>query len=235
MAFTMSAKAPVACKNLSSKGSFNPLKIQAARPVPKAARVEATCSADLPKKVVSGLAAAAIAASVPLAAPQEALADVAGLTPCSESKAYRKKEKQELKALKRRLKQYDPESAPALALEATIAKTEQRFDNYASYGLLCGADGLPHLIVDGDLNHLGEFVIPGIGFLYVAGWIGYAGRDYLLSNKGLKKPTQAEIIIDVPKALPIMFRAGAWPLMAFNELKNGTLTESKENITVSPR
>ena len=57
------------------------------------------------------------------------------------------------------LVQYDPESAPALALNASIEKTKQRFANYADYGLLCGADGLPHLIVDGDLNHLGEFVV----------------------------------------------------------------------------
>merc|ERR1740129_1931914 len=103
--------------------------------------------------------------------PESAYADVAGLTPCSKSKPYAKLKKKELNAL-----------------EATKKKTEQRFDNYASYGLLCGSDGLPHLIVDGDLNHLGEFVIPGIGFLYVAGWIGYAGRSYLQANRGIKKP-----------------------------------------------
>lgn len=78
--------------------------------------------------------------------------------------------------------------------------------------------------------------IPGLGFLYVAGWIGYAGRNYLQWTKDTQaKPTQAEIIIDVPKALGIMFSAASWPLAAFNELKNGDLVEKKENITVSPR
>lgn len=55
--------------------------------------------------------------------------------------------------------QYEEGSAPALAIKATMERTQQRFANYGSYGLLCGADGLPHLIVDGDLNHLGEFTV----------------------------------------------------------------------------
>lgn len=182
--------------------------------------------------------ATAVAASTIIAMPEFAYADVAGLTPCSKSKPYAKLKKKELKALDKRLKQYEAGSAPALALEATKKKTEQRFDNYASYGLLCGSDGLPHLIVDGDLNHLGEFVYPGIGFLYVAGWIGYAGRSYVMANKEVKRKGpggEGEIIIDVPMALGFMFNAGAWPLLAFNELKDGDLTEKADKITVSPR
>jgi len=195
---------------------------------------KAVTTASMDKKAAASLAAAAVIASVPLAeAP--AMADVAGLTPCKDSKAFAKREKAELKALNRRLKQYEEGSAPALALQATMEKTKTRFANYGSYGLLCGADGLPHLIVDGDLNHAGEFLIPGIGFLYVAGWIGYAGRDYVMAAKTAAKPTEKEIIIDVPQAIGMMFGAASWPLSAFNELKNGSLTEDKENITVSPR
>mmetsp|Transcript_1975 Transcript_1975/g.12503 ORF Transcript_1975/g.12503 Transcript_1975/m.12503 type:complete len:82 (-) Transcript_1975:3782-4027(-) len=56
--------------------------------------------------------------------------------------------------------QYEPGSAPALALEASIAKTENRFAKYANDGLLCGSDGLPHLISDPGLalrfNHAGD-------------------------------------------------------------------------------
>lgn len=55
--------------------------------------------------------------------------------------------------------QYEAGSAPALALKATAEKTKQRFENYADQGLLCGKDGLPHLIVDGNLQHLGEFTV----------------------------------------------------------------------------
>jgi len=56
--------------------------------------------------------------------------------------------------------QYEPGSAPALALEASIARTETRFAKYANDGLLCGSDGLPHLISDPGLalrfNHAGD-------------------------------------------------------------------------------
>lgn len=57
------------------------------------------------------------------------------------------------------LPQYEAGSAPALALNATKEKTKTRFANYADQGLLCGKDGLPHLIVDGSLQHLGEFTV----------------------------------------------------------------------------
>jgi hypothetical protein len=262
--------------------------------------------------------------------------------------------------------QYEADSAPALALKATIDRTEKRFANYAKAGLLCGNDGLPHLISDPGLalkyGHAGEvFVsirrprgfggagggraarrqaaanprgqvahaaatgwrrqrqhaargdslglgppavwasshssrdsielhpctvsgadagsgsggtcggssssssssssslaalavaaqhltlstphppnrpqqqIPTIGFLYVAGWIGYVGRQYLNLVRGEAKPTEKEIIIDVPTALKLSVEGFSWPLAVVNELKAGTLTEKEENITISPR
>ena len=91
------------------------------------------------------------------------------------------------------------------------------------------------MIVDGNLEHLGEFAIPGIGFLYTAGWIGYAGRSFVQKNKETKKPTDGEIIIDVPMALDCMWQAGGWPLLAAYELKRGELTAPESEITVSPR
>jgi len=61
------------------------------------------------------------------------------------------------------LLQYEPDSAPALALNATIDRTETRFATYARQGLLCGADGLPHLISDPGLairyGHAGETLV----------------------------------------------------------------------------
>ena len=212
---------------------------QTARVNTRAVKTAAHCSAaDATRKAAAAAVAAAVAAS-PLVAVEAAFArDVqpyAGLTPCKTSKAFAKREKAEIKALKKRLKKYDSESAPALALNATIEKTKTRFANYGEAGLLCGKDGLPHLIVDGNTEHLGEFAVPGLGFLYVAGWIGYAGRSYVQMNKNTAKPTEGEIIIDVPAALGVMFQAGAWPLLAGLELKNGTLTAPESEITVSPR
>lgn len=228
----------VAPAKLSSKMSSG-IKTQG-KVVAKAPKAVTTCSLkDTSAKVASIAAAAAIAVAAPMVAPEEAFArDVApyaGLTPCKKNAAFKKREKQEVKALEKRLKKYDADSAPALALNATIEKTQQRFKNYGEQGLLCGADGLPHLIVDGNVEHLGEFAIPGLGFLYVAGWIGYAGRSYVMANKSAAKPTEGEIIIDVPMALGLMFQAGAWPVKAFFELKNGTLTAPESEITVSPR
>ena len=212
---------------------------QTARVNTRTVKTAAHCSAaDATRKAAAAAVAAAVTAS-PLVAVEEAFArDVqpyAGLTPCKTSKAFAKREKAEIKALKKRLKKYDSESAPALALNATIEKTKTRFANYGEAGLLCGKDGLPHLIVDGNTEHLGEFAVPGLGFLYVAGWIGYAGRSYVQMNKNTAKPTEGEIIIDVPAALGVMFQAGAWPLLAGLELKNGTLTAPESEITVSPR
>lgn len=77
--------------------------------------------------------------------------------------------------------------------------------------------------------------LPTLGFLYIAGYIGYVGRSYIIAKKGEKKPTEAEIIIDVPLALELSFKGAGWPFAVFTELKRGTLTESDANITVSPR
>lgn len=229
-------------KDVSSKAAFSTTR---ASVFVKSVKARTVCSASADKtsesatqtagKVATALALAAIVGTTPFAAPQDALADVAGLTPCKESKGFAKREKQEIKKLENRLKFYAPNSAPALAINATIEKTRRRFAFYGNEGLLCGTDGLPHLIVDGDQAHLGEFVYPGIVFLYIAGWIGWVGRAYLIEVRNSKKPTEKEIIIDVPLALGIMFKGFTWPLSALSELRSGKLVEANSNITVSPR
>lgn len=65
--------------------------------------------------------------------------------------------------------QYEKGSAPALALEATKERTVARFANYAKSGVLCGNDGLPHLIADPGLalrfGHAGEIFVSDYGKL----------------------------------------------------------------------
>jgi len=164
-----------------------------------------------------------------------AVADISGLTPCAESKGFAKLKKQELKELQKRLKKYEPESAPALALKATMERTEKRFDFYGQSGLLCGADGLPHLIADPGFavkyGHAGDIFIPTFGFLFFAGWLGHAGRLYLEATRDKNK----EIIIDVPLAASCFGKALGWPILVSSELTNGTLLEKDTNITTSPR
>ncbi|XP_071706473.1 photosystem I reaction center subunit III, chloroplastic-like [Rutidosis leptorrhynchoides] len=154
-----------------------------------------------------------------------AAADISGLTPCKESKQFAKREKQQLKKLENSLKLYAPDSAPALAIKATMEKTKRRFDNYGKLGLLCGSDGLPHLIVSGDQRHWGEFITPGFLFLYIAGWIGWVGRSYLIAIRDDKKPTQKEIVIDVPLASRLVWRGFSWPVAAYREYLNGELID----------
>nr|BCG67653.1 photosystem I reaction center subunit III [Haptophyceae sp. NIES-3900] len=170
-----------------------------------------------------------------LVVPDKAQADVAGLTPCGKSPAFKKRLTKSVKKLTKRLSNYEPGTPPYLALKKTIEKTEARFDRYGKSKLLCGTDGLPHLIVDGRWSHAGEFIVPGIFFLYSAGYIGWTGRSYLLFAKTSTKPTEKEIIIDVPAFLKIMSSGFLWPLAAWKEFTSGNLVASSSDVTVSPR
>ena len=78
-------------------------------------------------------------------------------------------------------------------------------------------------------------MIPGVGFLYIAGWIGFVGRKYLQTASKTKNPTEKEIIIDVPVALKIMSSGFLWPITAWQEFISGEFVASKNEITVSPR
>ncbi|KAG7012588.1 Photosystem I reaction center subunit III, chloroplastic, partial [Cucurbita argyrosperma subsp. argyrosperma] len=102
---------------------------------------------------LQAFSAALALSSILLSAPLPAVADIAGLTPCKDSKQFAKREKQQIKKLESSLKNYAPDSAPALAIQASVEKTKRRFAFYGKQGLLCGADGLPHLIVSGDQRH----------------------------------------------------------------------------------
>merc|ERR1719387_2877419 len=178
---------------------------------------------------------AIIATIAGLSEVHPATADISGLTPCSESKAFAKQKKQELKALQKRLSKYEAGSSPAIALKSTMERTESRFDFYGKSGLLCGADGLPHLIADPGFalkyGHAGDIFAPTFGFLYFSGWLGHSGRLYLEATRNKDK----EIIIDVPIAFSCIGKAIAWPVLVVAELNNNTLLEKDSNITVSPR
>ena len=162
-------------------------------------------------------------------------ADVAGLVPCKESAAFNKRLKNSLKRLEVRLAKYEPGTPPALAINSQIQKTQKRFDNYSKAGILCGSEGLPHLIADGRWNHAGDFMLPGLLFIYITGWIGWVGRGYLQAVSKLNKPMEKEIIIDIPLALKFSLSGFTWPLAALQEFNSGKLLASNDDITVSPR
>lgn len=147
-------------------------------------------------------------------APQ-AKADLSHLTRCSESAAYQ----QRAKAFRNTTN--DPQSG------------QKRAEKYGE--ALCGPEGLPHLVVDGRLNHAGDFIIPGILFLYIAGWIGWVGRAYLIAIRGDKNAEMKEVVIDVPLALNKMLFGFLWPVQAFGEFTSGQLTVKDSEVPVSPR
>lgn len=138
------------------------------------------------------------------------------LVPCSESAAFQQRAKTFVNTTS------DPLSGQA------------RAESYSQ--ALCGADdGLPRLIVDGRWDHAGDFTIPGLLFLYIAGWIGWAGRSYLIAMRGEKDAEMKEIIIDVPAAVKCMLGAALWPLAAVGELTSGQLTVKDSEVPISPR
>ena len=167
--------------------------------------------------------------------PNQALADIGGLTKCSESPAFTKRLNASVKKLQQRASQYEADSPPALALQQQIERTEARFDKYSRSELLCGTDGLPHLVADGRWSHAAEFILPGFGFIYISGWIGWVGRKYLRAVSTTKNPSESEIIINVPLALKIMTTGYIWPISAWQELISGDLIAPKDEVTVSPR
>jgi photosystem I subunit 3 len=167
--------------------------------------------------------------------PKIALADIGGLTKCSNSPAFTKRLKASVKKLEQRMGKYEVDSPPALSLKQQIDRTEARFDKYSRSDLLCGTDGLPHLIADGRWSHAAEFILPGFGFIYISGWIGWVGRKYLRAVSTTKNPSESEIIINVPLALKIMTTGYIWPISAWQELISNELIVPDAEITVSPR
>jgi len=144
-----------------------------------------------------------------------ALALGADLVPCGESAAFQER------------------AAAARNTTADPNAGAKRFERYSQ--ALCGPEGLPHLIVDGRLSNAGDFLIPGILFLYIAGWIGWVGRAYLIAVREEKDAEMKEIIIDVPKAFGLMLSGFAWPAAAIKEFLSGELTAKDEEIPISPR
>lgn len=166
---------------------------------------------------------------------ESAKADFNNLTPCKESPAFQKRLNTSVKKLENRLKLYTPDSKEAQFLLKEIESSKSRFERYGNSNLLCGKEGLPRIIASGQWDHANEFVIPGILFLYITGWIGWVGRKYLRYASTTDNSFENEIIINVPVALAIMNSGFLWPVEAWKEFTSGDLLESDDDVTVSPR
>jgi photosystem I subunit 3 len=162
-------------------------------------------------------------------------ADFNNLTPCKESPAFQKRLTSEVKKLESRLKFYTPGTKEEKALLKEVNSTKARFERYGNSNLLCGKEGLPRIIATGQWDHANEFVVPGLLFLYITGWIGWVGRKYVRYASTQKNPFENEIIINVPVAISIMNSGFFWPIDAWKEFTTGDLLASDDDITVSPR
>jgi photosystem I subunit 3 len=165
--------------------------------------------------------------------PSSILADVSGLLPCGDSFLFAKRLDREVQQLMVRLSNYDSGSPGYIDLKGRVEQTKDRFYAYSRRGLLCGEEGLPHLIVDGRWSHAGEFILPGILFLYISGWIGWSGRRYLSYSRKLSNFSESEYIIHVPVALFVMFSSVSWPVSVLKTWNEFTVLD--EEITVSMR
>jgi len=128
----------------------------------------------------------------------------------------------------------------ARASEAQTAKDIARFERYSK--ATCGDDGLPHLLIGPPIEpfgallnrgHEGDLLIPGVMFIYIAGIIGWSGREYLKYAKTQKNSAEYEIIIDTNVAWQCIKKGAAWPLHANREGKNGELREADDNVSLN--
>ena len=157
------------------------------------------------------------------------------LTPCKESQAFQKRLTSSIKKLENRLSLYQKDTKEYLALIKKIESTKMRFEKYEKQNMLCGKEGLPRIIANGQWDHANDFIIPGLLFLYITGWIGWVGRKYLQWAASTENSFENEIIINIPVSLSIANSGFLWPLDAWKELNSGKLLSSKDDITVSPR
>jgi photosystem I subunit 3 len=167
--------------------------------------------------------------------PAWSTADFEQLTPCKNSAAFQKRSSSSIKKLENRLKYYTSESKEFASIEKQIEATKARFETYSNSSLLCGKEGLPRIIASGQWDHANEFVLPGIIFLYISGWIGWVGRSYLSYTRTTENPFEKEIILDVPVAIKTAASGFSWPLDAWKEFKTFLLLEDDDKISTSCR
>jgi len=130
---------------------------------------------------------------------------------------------------------------PCAESPAFIERVQNAADSYyttkplkAYSQLLCGADGLPHLVLDRFSLAL-DVLTPIVIFLYIAGWIGWTGRSYLRAIQKFSSPEEKELFIDMPLFIKSMILAFMWPVSAVQEFRSGDLVAKDEEIPISIR
>lgn len=182
------------------------------------------------RRLLTLILACVIALGCATAAKAETLM---GLQTCSEVPAFQERFDDRVSSLEAKLESLEPGSSLAKVYQRKLDQTRNRFEGYSD--LLCGQEGLPHLITDGRWGHAGEFILPGIAFLYIAGWLGWSGRMYLNKVQSESNPEAKESNIDVQLALQCFAASLLWFLVAAKEIASGEIREKEEAVPISPR
>jgi hypothetical protein len=149
------------------------------------------------------------------------------LEPCKDNKKFHKKIKDNIYKITQRQKKYPKNGLIWKRFDTQIFNVKRRENAYGDR--YCGKkDGNPRAIVTGELVR-GNIVVPGIMFLYTAGWIGWAGREYL-QRASAGKDYWKEMLIDVPLATRCMASGFAWPVNAWQDIVDGKFVKKDSEI-----
>jgi len=152
------------------------------------------------------------------------------LTPCKDNKKFNKIVKNELFKYSQFQKKYKQMPAVQDRLKLMIKKAENRKAAYAD--VLCGKrDGIPRTIANGQTDIRRSVVAPGFAFLYIAGWIGWSGREYLKRTRDPMKETY----IDLPLFATCMASGFAWPVRSWIDIVNGDFVKNDSDFYSSGR
>jgi len=152
------------------------------------------------------------------------------LNKCKDNKKFKKSQKNEVLKYERLQKKYKNNPFTVQRLDKMIADAKRRNEAYGD--LLCGKrDGNPRTIANGEINVRRSVVLPGFAFLYIAGWIGWTGREYLLRTRSKEK----ELYIDLPLFAQCSASGFAWPVRSWIDIVNGKFTVPDEDLHYSGR
>jgi len=152
------------------------------------------------------------------------------LNKCKDNKKFKKTQKNEVLKYERLQKKYKNKPETVARLTKMIGDAQKRNEAYGE--VYCGKrDGYPRTIANGEVDVRRSVVLPGFAFLYITGWIGWTGREYLLRTKSKQK----EIYIDLPLFAQCSASGFAWPVRSWIDIVNGKFTVADEDLYYSGR
>jgi len=152
------------------------------------------------------------------------------LNKCKDNKKFKKTQKNEVLKYERLQKKYKNNPQTVQRLDKMIGDAKKRNEAYGD--VYCGKrDGYPRTIANGEVDVRRSVVLPGFAFLYITGWIGWTGREYLLRTKSKAK----EIYIDLPLFAQCSASGFAWPVRSWIDIVNGKFTVADEDLYYSGR